>query len=774
MQADALQLERQPLFSVATLSANHVVGSPVYSNSDGSVFVDGVAVQIGSVAIADEVLLFETSADGISAVIVNKTDDSAFDVHHCGVNSASRERRQQPNHYDQHYGANACYTGDDTLHSIEIGVAVGYFAFKRWGGRRQAVADHVAYVLHRTNTVYSNQFHVHFTIGTLHVSVFPRQEEYDSHTADNVTCSSSIRQQLRGVGLFNTNTSVGAVGQKHLMWHLIDDCAWRTIGRESTIIGLADLNFAACSAASAVTYIVDRFEIRNYIKDDVNKFFDRSDMNTWTMFAHELGHNLGVDHPFGTNATDQGTFGGIMDYGNSTLVYGNSRKNAYSQASSKTICFNLDTRALMCSDELRMVPPPTLCGNNLIDPGEQCECAAKDTTVCRHCTNCTWHAGKSCSPETLQYDACRCSDTGVKKVCHGVCNQQGGCVPTPNLCSSVCFTHPGNTCMVVCTDLATSPASCHQEMFVPENFPCSRDGVWGTCVPQPLDNNHTVYVCNADSATASSFVSSVGVSTTVTATTTRTNSSTTSTVTATVSTATVAWTTATGTSTTLGTTAGTGASTIVSITTATAALTTGTLPQPTTTATSSKVTSQSTHTTSTVRSTNTHAPASSTHYLASSTVTGTPGNENTRTPTTIRTTQNGTQRTQSALPTTPRTITTTQTPEHVTTSTATFDIDPLIVDVHYIFSIADGFEIQRTAYAGPNVTMALTSDHVVIRATVCSADISRRQFTWNQAGQSTTMVQQVRTTNSSAACWKTSQRLLSVNPVTIATYHVQP
>jgi hypothetical protein len=58
----------------------------------------------------------------------------------------------------------------------------------------------------------------------------------------------------------------------------------------------------------------------------------------WLIFAHELGHNFGADHPFGNNAATAGTFGGIMDYGDGTLdgIYQVFSKQQQQQQHNKT------------------------------------------------------------------------------------------------------------------------------------------------------------------------------------------------------------------------------------------------------------------------------------------------------------------------------------------------------------------------------------------------------------------------------------------------------
>ena len=136
-----------PVLSIETQRENNVVESNTYASVDGSnMFVDGANVQIGSIHLnsTNELLEFEIDAlsQTQSAAIVNASS-IGMPPNSCGVKDHNHtddlniERRSLE--YDKWYGSDACFPGDDDLHVIDIGMAIGHFAYIRWGNLCRAL-----------------------------------------------------------------------------------------------------------------------------------------------------------------------------------------------------------------------------------------------------------------------------------------------------------------------------------------------------------------------------------------------------------------------------------------------------------------------------------------------------------------------------------------------------------------------------------------------------------------------------------------------------------
>ena len=162
------------------------------------------------------------------------------------------------------------------------------------------------------------------SIAEVHISEGLNDLPMDT-TRTNSGCTTGINDQLDTFMTYTEDQSDQA------MWHYIDHCRPGAGFSGSYTAGLAYIGQLCSNGNNAnigVTYTSS----------------DSSD--TWLIFAHEVGHNLAATHPFGSDANKQGTYGGIMDYGNNFAVQADSTSmEAFNTAETKsTICNHIDSK----------------------------------------------------------------------------------------------------------------------------------------------------------------------------------------------------------------------------------------------------------------------------------------------------------------------------------------------------------------------------------------------------------------------------------------------
>ncbi|XP_069095250.1 disintegrin and metalloproteinase domain-containing protein 9-like [Pleurodeles waltl] len=158
-----------------------------------------------------------------------------------------------------------------------------------------------------------------------------------------------------------------------------------------------------------------------------------------TVVAHELGHNLGMSHDDGR-------------CGNSYIM-----NSADTGATSFSTCSSDDFEKLILQNKgicLKNAPKPNdiltepVCGNNIVDPGEQCDCGSVQEckNPCCQAATCTLTSGSQCA--------------------HGLC------------CENCKFKGAGTECrpQIDSCDLTEycngSHALCPDDFYVMDGYPC--------------------------------------------------------------------------------------------------------------------------------------------------------------------------------------------------------------------------------------------------------------------------------------------------------------
>jgi len=191
-----------------------------------------------------------------------------------------------------------CYPGLDRKQEkkLAIGFAVskGYYDEKGQGTPAGIEAE-LLNLLGDSNTIYTPQMGVHLYIkktdirSTSGVTGAPwNVEQGDPQAKRNGGCGVTSSQLLEQFRRWRANDPQNVRQTDVGLWHLMTDCF-----PPPGVIGVAYLN-ALCSPRVGTG------------------LSSSGTTSTWTIVAHELGHNFGGEHSF---ELGQGNTGGIMDYG---------------------------------------------------------------------------------------------------------------------------------------------------------------------------------------------------------------------------------------------------------------------------------------------------------------------------------------------------------------------------------------------------------------------------------------------------------------------------
>ncbi|XP_054459396.1 disintegrin and metalloproteinase domain-containing protein 10 isoform X1 [Anoplopoma fimbria] len=144
-------------------------------------------------------------------------------------------------------------------------------------------------------------------------------------------------------------------------------------------------------------------------------------------FAHELGHSLGSPHDEGSNCGNLGSRGGKGRY----LMFPHAtdevreNNNKISPCSIKHISRILKLK----KDDCFLVSDQPICGNQIVEEGEECDIGHNDTDLCCFSTKqpvgvqCRLKPGKACSPSQ---GLCCGQDCGFKQAGQ-TCDEETDC-----------------------------------------------------------------------------------------------------------------------------------------------------------------------------------------------------------------------------------------------------------------------------------------------------------------------------------------------------------
>lgn len=177
----------------------------------------------------------------------------------------------------------------------------------------------------------------------------------------------------------------------------------------------------------------------------INVFSHQNVQSFSSIVAHELGHNLGMNHDDGRGCSCPTPAGCIMNSG----ATGSKNFSSCSEDDFEKLTLNKGGGCLLnvpSPDESYSAPS---CGNKLVDPGEECDCGNEkecEKDPCCQPGTCKLRSGAQCAYGSCCQN-CRFSPGGT--VCRAVANEcdlPEYCNGSSPLCQADVFIQNGNLC----------------------------------------------------------------------------------------------------------------------------------------------------------------------------------------------------------------------------------------------------------------------------------------------------------------------------------------
>ncbi|KAI9279447.1 Metallo-peptidase family M12-domain-containing protein [Umbelopsis sp. AD052] len=252
--------------------------------------------------------------------------------------------------------------------------------------RTQIISD-----WNQASAVYERSFNV--SLGLINITVMDTAcpTTPAKNTAWNAACSSAYTISDRLSDFSEWRGSLGNDGAG--LWHLMTQC------NTGTQVGIAWLQQlcsykATLQAQSGVSQYVSGTGVSSIIRDE------------WKVVAHEIGHGFGAIHDCtsstcpcsGSSCACCPLSSTQCDAGGTYIMNptSNVSTNDFSPCSITTICTNFpDLGSCLQEPGSRNVESTNMCGNGIVEKGEQCDTAGNDTACCDAAT-CKFKTGAVC------------------------------------------------------------------------------------------------------------------------------------------------------------------------------------------------------------------------------------------------------------------------------------------------------------------------------------------------------------------------------------------
>lgn len=326
---------------------------------------------------------------------------------------------------------------------VYMGVAADCSYTQRYGNqtnaRQQILTD-----WNSASSVYKSTFNI--SLGILELQVFNGTcpTTADPATPWNVGCGSvtlndrlSLFSQWRGA---KGNDGTG-------LWHLLSQC---TTGSEVGIAWLATLCQTSSSGSSP-----------NVVSGTAVSTAGRTE---WQVIAHEIGHNFGAIHDCTAGCSLSGTCCPLTSStcdANSVYIMSptaSDSENKFSQCSLGNICSLMqgvsgsqtNTSCILDPDPTRHLISLQMCGNGIVEAGEDCDPGPGINSTCCDSTTCKFKPGAVCDPTSTPCCTSTCSLAPSSQLCraakNAICDTPEYCTGNSSTCPADVTAPNGKSC----------------------------------------------------------------------------------------------------------------------------------------------------------------------------------------------------------------------------------------------------------------------------------------------------------------------------------------
>jgi hypothetical protein len=363
---------------------------------------------------------------------------------------------------------------------VYMGVAADCVYVSKYSNQENATQQ----ILNNWNTasaLYKTTFNVSLGIVELQVKSDICPPNVDTSAPWNIPCASaeldnrlSIFSQWRGA---KGNDSIG-------LWHLMSGCP---TGSEVGIAWLATL--CQQSSTGSLPSVVSGTAVST------------SGRTEWQVVAHEIGHNFGAIHDCADGCTlsspccplTSSTCSAQAQYIMSPVAQ--AGETIFSPCTVGNICSvmkgvqnnRVDTSCLVEPDPTRATISLQMCGNGIVEPGEECDPGKGTTSSCCDVNTCKFKNNAICDPDSSPCCTSQCSFAPATQICRpsrdSQCDQAEFCTGNSSSCPSDVISPNGQSCGTdslacasgLCTSIAQQCQNVGASMGLKQACPAKND-----------------------------------------------------------------------------------------------------------------------------------------------------------------------------------------------------------------------------------------------------------------------------------------------------------